>query len=317
MERGASLTVEFDSRLVEEVVQRFLRDRPAATYWQERERIYAIEDLEDRNHAFVRLHQEQFEAWALGDPFYKAIEEQPLLAVYADRFRVMASTSRRDEGAELFVAPTAVQPDPSSRRSIVVRVNSGDFSRPERLLELLRHELFHIADMLDPAFGYDPALPEVDGGPARLKLVVDRYRVLWDTVIDGRLWRLERGLPETRELRRREFSEAFWMLGDRSEDAFLEWFELSAPSHATMLRFALDPPGKTARTAAAGATICPLCECPGVIDPGLTQSLSPAVVNEILQDFPRWCAADGACAQCIDLYRGRPLSRAAAGQLPR
>jgi DNA-binding LacI/PurR family transcriptional regulator len=45
--------------------------------------------------------------------------------------------------------------------------------------------LLHIADMVDPAFGYQPAVPEVDGGPTYARLLQDRYRALWDVSVAG------------------------------------------------------------------------------------------------------------------------------------
>lgn len=47
---------------------------------------------------------------------------------------------------------------------------------PGRYTALLRAELLHLADMLDPAFGYAPTLPEMDGGPSAAGLLQDRYR---------------------------------------------------------------------------------------------------------------------------------------------
>jgi hypothetical protein len=63
---------------------------------------------------------------------------------------------------------------------------------------LLRHELMHVADMLDPAFGYERSLPTSDDGPSADNIVRDRYRVLWDVTIDGRLARAGLAHPDAR-----------------------------------------------------------------------------------------------------------------------
>jgi hypothetical protein len=99
---------------------------------------------------------------------------------------------------------------------------------------LLRHELVHVRDMVDPRFGDDPSLPSVDGGPMRVKLALQRYRVLWDTVIDGRLFGSGRAGPRAREVRRAEFAAAFGTLG-KSDQEFERWFGMTAPTHRGLL----------------------------------------------------------------------------------
>ena len=56
-----------------------------------------------------------------------------------------------------------------------------------RLRDYVRHEFTHLSDMLDPAFGYAPTLdlPGLNG--AQQRLARERYRLLWDITIDGRL----------------------------------------------------------------------------------------------------------------------------------
>lgn len=314
--------VEFDGRLVEDAVELALQGQLNATYWRVREKIYNLEGGEERDRAFGLLSREEFETRALDEPIYRALDELPLLAANAEQCRVMKARSSKDEGAELFVAPArddgATESGAGALRSVVLRVTPQAFSRPEGLLELLRHEFFHIADMLDPAFGYDPRPPAVEGDPARLKLTLNRYRVLWDTVIDGRLCRLGRGRAGARELRRREFVETFAMLGHGGEEAFTVWFDAREPVHDGLLRFACDPLAACGASAPAGGSvaICPLCRCPGVIDAPRARTLPKSAIDEILGEFPRWRVADGACPQCVELYRTRPMSRAAANALP-
>ncbi|MFO0983333.1 MAG: hypothetical protein U1E76_16630 [Planctomycetota bacterium] len=76
------------------------------------------------------------------------------------------------EGADLLVATGADRA--AAKRSVLIRLRAATLVEQPCLLPFLRHELYHIADMLDPGFGYDPALPdELD--PARINLVLARF----------------------------------------------------------------------------------------------------------------------------------------------
>jgi hypothetical protein len=311
--------VEFEAHLVEEAVVLAMRARPGASYWWEREKIYGVGDADERERQFSLLNQKGFETLALGAPLYQALAEEPLLASTIERCRVLAAVSRGDEGAELFVASDRAGSERRTSRSIVLRVSPQAFLEPHKFLLFLRHELSHIADMVDPAFGYDPSLPTAEGGPGHLKLILNRYRVLWDTAIDGRLWRSGRGLERAREMRRREFAAAFSMLGERLEEAFEQWFGTSRPAHAEIMEFARNPPASAGLAPHAARTTesCPLCRSPGAVDFPEAGSLPADLVAEIRRDFPAWRAADGICRQCAGLYRSRPLARAAFSLLPK
>jgi hypothetical protein len=185
--------------------------------------------------------------------------------------------------------------------------------RPESLLDehglhaLLRHELMHVADMLDPAFGYERALPPSDGGPSADNILRDRYRVVWDATIDGRLARAGFGSPATRDARAREFAAAFSMLGERCASAFEEWWDAEHPLHPEMVAFAT----LTALTPFAGgpsrayAGRCPVCRFPTASLDDRAAAIAPDVVNAIREENPAWRVEQGLCSQCVDLYEAR------------
>jgi len=72
-------------------------------------------------------------------------------------------------------------------------------------------------------------------------LLRERYRVLWNTSIDGRLVRLGLVPPVCRAHRFREFARTFPMLGDRTAEAFTRCFEAAAVTHAELMRGACAP----------------------------------------------------------------------------
>jgi hypothetical protein len=189
---------------------------------------------------------------------------------------------------------------------------------PDTLLTFLRHELFHIADMVDPAFSYEPALPPSEVGPSYDSLLRDRYRAVWDATIDGRMLRRGWLASSTRIRCLAEFAVAFPMLGDRTERIFAAFFDQEPHKHAQFVAFAQDPRA-TWDKAAAGpqpGSRCALCGFPTYAFVRKPEHLDSLTLSEILRDFPEWQAADGLCTQCADLYRARSDSLKAANQLP-
>jgi hypothetical protein len=204
----------------------------------------------------------------------------------------MASQSR-DEGADLHdsrgTAPT-----------LAVKLTPGSLLDFDRIAPLLRSELLHVEDMLDPEFGYERELPSFEIDPVFEKLLRDRYRVLWDASVDGRL--AGRGwLPEGGEARRRrEFLAAFSMLGTDVEKEFERFFDGRRPTHGELLSFARSVEGR-------GAGRCPLCRFPTARLRGDEEPLDDQVVEAIRSDFPDFRPSKGICVQCADLYEARTV----------
>jgi hypothetical protein len=188
----------------------------------------------------------------------------------------------------------------------------------ELLLSFLRHELLHITDMLDPLFAYEPALPAAEGGPTYDTLITNRYRVLWDVTIDGRMARRGWCDAGVRERDFRDFLAAFPMLGDSGPKVFQRFFDDLQPRHSELAAFALDPRSAAAHGAEKiiAGTHCALCRFPTHAFEPAPQSLAGDIVKAVQEDFPNWIPSHGLCLQCADLYRARKLSISAAKLLP-
>ena len=63
--------------------------------------------------------------------------------------------------------------------------------------------------MLDPAFAYEPTLPKAEGGPTYDTLIINRYRVLWDVTIAGRMLRRGWCAATVRDQELNDFVQAF------------------------------------------------------------------------------------------------------------
>jgi hypothetical protein len=159
----------------------------------------------------------------------------------------------------------------------------------------------HVTDMLDPAFAYERRLPASDDGPSRDNIQRDRYRVVWDVAIDGRLSREDPSpvWTQAREARWQEFALTFSMLGDGCRRAFEAWFENDHPSHAAMAAFAITPAGEDSR---GDRGRCPLCRFPVTKLDTRANRMSAAASAEIRDHHPSWTIDQGLCAQCLDLY---------------
>jgi hypothetical protein len=241
-------TIRYDASLVEEAV--FLavaRSSQAAgrEFHARRALLYEHGDLDEREARFEAFAAEWFTRLALDRPLHEALRERSALLRQVACVRVLPARSRRDELADL-----ATGAAPPSLPALLVRLTPASLADDLRLLPWLRRELLHVADMLDPAYGYQPDLPAPEQGAVLDGLLRNRYRVVWGATVAGRLAREERAEPSLRERARDEFADAFPQLGAQLDAAFDRWFGEGAPSHAAIADFVREPrpprePGRT------------------------------------------------------------------------
>jgi len=313
-----SLAIHFDPRLLEEAVFHAQRDSYVRKELDEqRNRIYEVADPDERERLFLDLNRTWFERIGLGKGVADALREQPLIAAQVGKCFIVCATQAKEEGTELFVAQDGQRKIPE-RRTLRVLLRPESLLNASSLMTFLRHEFFHIADMLDPAFAYEPTLPKTEGGPTYDSLITNRYRVLWDVTIDGRMAR--RGwLPDSaRDQQLKDFRQAFPMLEEKGEEYFRRFFDADQPKHAALAAFAFDPRAAADRLKGqtATGTHCPLCKFPTHSFEPEPENLGDEVLATIGRDFPQWTPALGLCRQCADLYRASQLSLEAARMLP-
>ncbi|MBI4445269.1 MAG: hypothetical protein HY645_05105 [Acidobacteria bacterium] len=233
-----------------------------------------------------------------------------------------ASTLRTQTSQDTSIAGDSSKTENASNRAaaekiIVVKLQPASFLNSDRLRAFLRHEFMHIVDMLDPRFGYQPVLPKSEYGPAYDHLVKDRYGVLWDTWIDGRLQRRGWAGGHVCGQRRAEFIATFPMCGDEVEEKFAQFFNADFLTHGALAAFALNPGGGSKVGVGRGrAQPCPLCRFPTSDFIDGTRQLTKEAKQQIAVDFPNWRPGHGLCRQCSDLYLARGLSQSAEAGLP-
>jgi hypothetical protein len=223
------MLTDYEPALVEAAVLAAVRARPE-TFHRERDPLYAIADGETREAAFVALHARWFQRLGLDRWLPDALAERPQVAAACERCVVLRARAAAAEGADLLVAAPRAP-------TLLVRCTPERLAAPAAALAMLRHELLHVADMLDHDFGYEPRLPHEDGRLPAGRLA-ERYRVLWDAYVDGRLVAGARAPAAVLAERLREFRAAFPELGDGAGAAFRRFFDARRRTHAELIAFA-------------------------------------------------------------------------------
>ncbi|MFQ5677380.1 MAG: hypothetical protein ACE5G1_15940 [bacterium] len=296
--------IEYQPTLVEEAVLWAMPGHPLETVFRsERDAVYAIVDAEVREDAFQTLHQRWFERLNLDQPVRDTLEYWLILKERTSRCVVLKAHSKKEIGAELFVANSQDKSD-RKNHSIVIQLTSELLIQTELLGQFLHRELLHIVDMLDPEFGYQPQLPKSDFGPTYDRLLQDRYRVLWDIVVDGRL--IQSGfLPASVQERHwRTFKKTFPGAGQDLRKVFDFFVSTATPRHQELVSFALSPEtwlaDNDARSNSKG--ICPLCHFPSFALKDVAANLHPWIVSKIQNAHDDWTPDRPVCQQCLDLY---------------
>ena len=258
-----------------------------------REKLYAILDPDERNTAFFKLHLDWFREWGLEKMLLELIDGFPLLRETLNALVFRKARIKNDEGAELYVSA-------DNGRSGVVALCVERFDQPEALARFLRHEFTHVDDMVNPAFGYSPQLHLPGQNAAQQRLTRERYRLLWDITIDGRLLRSTVGTPEQH---RGAFERAFGFWPEIKRDKVFDSLSNNPdPRHVDLLAIASDPRDlQSAHEPTPGAP-CPLCGF-ATFDWADSGSFCDQTTAKIQKEFPQWTPRQGACGRCVAVCR--------------
>lgn len=291
--------LQYDPRLVESAVLLAADNAGVsekAQFRKERDAVYGMGNARARESAFRELDARWFARFRIAQPLLAALEEHPSIDGAVSKCLVLGAHSAKGEGVDLHA-----NRETASLPSLVVRVRPQTLLASEPLFALLRPELVHVTDMLDPGFGYERELPEFSGGPTYENIIRARYRVVWNTTVDGRLVAQGR-LPSSAEERSfREFQATFGGLCSDPREHFDDFFRNRRPRHRDIVRFAISPDsGDPASESARG--VCPLCQLPTA---KLHGTLSPEIASILSKEFPDRALHCGICRQCLDLYEAR------------
>jgi hypothetical protein len=295
--------LRYEEDFVEEAVLLCARGRRkgasslhVARFHYEREKLYQILDPDERNAAFFRLHLEWFREWGLETSLTGLLDEFPFLPKALDVLAFRKSRGKNDDGTELYV-------NEAGNRSGVVALRPERLARDQQLRAFLRHELTHLQDMVDPAFGYRPELPLAGAFVSQHRAAQERYRLLWDVTIDGRLTSGLRDTVATKDQRLAEFAAAFAFWPEaKQRETFEALWSNSAPTHQMLVELVCDPRQAQANVGPRPGAPCPLCGFP-TFAWATAASLSERAMSSIRSEYPHWTPEQGACARCSEIYR--------------
>jgi hypothetical protein len=272
-----------------------------ARFHREREKLYALLDPDERNTAFFKLHLDWFREWGLEEPLTDVLKEFALVREQLGVLAIRKTTGKNDEGAELYV-------NEAGHRTGMLALRLERLTDDGALRNYLRHEFTHLHDMLNPAFGYSPTLDLSGLNAAQKRLARERYRLLWDITIDGRLAAAGHAPMATREQHSAAFTRgySFWP-EQRQAETFTSLWQCRAPRHADFLALIADPRGlRDAHRPAPGAS-CPLCNF-STFSWADTHALSPGIVAQIVIEFPSWSPELGLCGRCLETYQAAAVA---------
>ncbi|MDP6942911.1 MAG: hypothetical protein QF464_02080 [Myxococcota bacterium] len=207
--------IQITPDLVEEALFLWMRaasergDLALVEDWErERESAYLEPSGAAREAAFGALASSRFRELELGAPLSSSLEHCPHASTIIERVLVRKVARPRDEGSELYVDESNDGEATSARLTLAICAQT--FLDPSALADLTLREYLHAEDMLDPEFGYRPALsPDQPLEPARHELVRDRSRMLWEARVAGRMAALQDAqdpLPDPPPIFQRAFS---------------------------------------------------------------------------------------------------------------
>lgn len=271
--------------------------------------VYEMDSLEERDKAFQLIYQKLFLKWRLGNTLEKTVREFPLFEDDVDLIYLKMASFEGDAGADLMGGKEG-----RGSKIILIKLLSHYFTEKDRLQNFLRHEFMHVSDILDKAFQYGEGLKMV---PSPKNWVGERYSLLWDIYIDGRLSRQGKDLMKERDKRVEEFDALYQRFPQFQRKAIFEWFwNAKDLTHRDLLEMAQDISKLIKRTGipdsgdnGIGNKVnipgipCPLCHFPTYYwEDDLSSKLKEPVIKIIQENHSQWAIEDGACSRCIECY---------------
>jgi hypothetical protein len=280
-------------------------------YHEQRDSIYDLEQ-ELRPKKFKELDNDFFNRLGYDGFLKEVLEEFPKLKGKIEEVHVRRATTKQNEGSNIV----------DRGRKILIRLYPELFIEGATILNILRHELMHVSDMMDENFGYK--VEEFNCSPMEERMINDRYRLFWDIFVDGRLVKEGRETIADKDGRRKEFDSFYIKLPKVTRDIIFDkiWCGDATITHDKMIEMAKDvdnllvlAEGTEAKeldevkeeAQASGplpGTPCKLCGFPSydwIEEIGDDEE----IVNIIREDFPDWSIKDGICSRCSEHFKIR------------
>jgi len=179
---------EYDPQLVEQATFLAARGNPGheCAMHELLDPLYRIGDAELRQRAFREAYGELFRRFKLDRIVPVYARTFPLLSGRLGRCIVREAERRRAQSADLY-REKSQHCETCGERVLIIALCPECLLDQVRLRPWLNRQLRHIEDMVDERFAYECELPA--GTAVQQNLMRDRYAVLWDIFVEGRLIR--------------------------------------------------------------------------------------------------------------------------------
>jgi hypothetical protein len=232
---------EYDPQLVEQTTFLAARSDPEkeCAMHELLDPLYKIGDAELRQRAFREVYGELFRRFGLDQIVPAYARTFPLLSGRLGRCIVREAERRRAQSADLYRDKTGGRAN-NGEQVLIIALCPECLLDQDRLRPWLYRQLRHIEDMVDEGFAYECDLP---AAPAvQQNLIRDRYAVLWDIFVEGRLIQSERLCNDGVGGLWLSFSKSFARDGRTPPKATFERLMASVGlTHAQLLAWATEP----------------------------------------------------------------------------
>lgn len=182
------MTFEYDPRFVEQATFFAVRNDPEreCIMHEALDPLYRIHDPELRQREFRRAYGDLFRRFDLDRIVPSYTRSFPLLSERLGRCLVREADRRKSQSADLYreKSPGSTA---DGERVLIIALCPDCLMDADRLGPWMYRQLRHIEDMVDDRFAYECELPPA---PAiQRNLMRDRYALLWDIFVEGRLLR--------------------------------------------------------------------------------------------------------------------------------
>lgn len=327
------MEIRFQPALLQEVIDSFAEKTEREgdpTYFNEfhefADPIYEKFSLDDRDPEFKRLYQHLFAKWGFAEILRDAFDDFPVLRDKTGIVLVRGVLKEDQEGVDVLrkwgvvEEKLARQFEEAGKKGVGIKLIPRRFYDPA-ITRYLRHELTHISDMLDEAFGYDPDT-KVGLNPGEEHLILNRYRVLWNLHVDSRIVRTSKEPMFSKEYRFREFRSWYRKIPPgQVESVFEGIWQTDYLTHAELVEMASDTirvieraievedsevPDVPTKPMLLPGFPCPLCRFPTYTwVENMDETLEGFVLDYIRENHPGWDVEYGACDRCVEVYKLR------------
>ncbi len=232
---------EYDPQLVEQATFLAARRDPGkeCVLHETLDPLYKIVDAELRQRTFREVHGELFRKFDLDQIVPAYVRTFRFVNERLGRCIIREAERSRAQSVDLYRQKSA-DSDGVGERVLIVALCPECLLDPDRLGPWLYRQLQHVEDMVDDGFAYESELPDVPA--VQQNLIRDRYAVLWDMIVEGRLVRSGKLPGSAVDGLWKPFSKAFTRDGrGPSRITFGEIMGANDLTHTQLMTWAMDP----------------------------------------------------------------------------